>query len=174
MAATIQISILCPDRTGLVAAITGRLFDLGANLGDTTFAVLGAGAEFTTVCDLPEGVTAAAVERDLKGLPELAGAQVSVRAFPLAPVHGPSGRVTHRITVSGADRPGLIARLCEAFVQYRANIVRLNSEHIPNAGGGEYVVEFAVSIPPESTEACLATVSNTAQNLQLACHWQSA
>ena len=38
------VSIFCPDREGLVAAVTRRLFDLGINLGDTAFSVLGLGA----------------------------------------------------------------------------------------------------------------------------------
>jgi len=171
---TALISIFCPDRTGLVAAIAGRLFDLGADLGDTSFAVLGAGAEFTTVCELPGGTDPAEIEADLKRLPALADANVTVRPFRLDPVHGPTGRVTHRVSVSGADRPGLIARLCEAFVEFRANIVRLSSERAPGPRGGQYVVQFAVSIPPESASACLATVSNTAQGLQLTCHWEKA
>jgi len=50
------ISVLCEDNPGLIAAITGRLYDIGANLGDTTFAVLGGAAEFTGVCELPASV----------------------------------------------------------------------------------------------------------------------
>ena len=168
------ISISCPDRVGLVSAITGQVFDLGGNLGDTTFAVLGAGAEFTSVCDFPDDVDLSTVEDIMSRLPELDGAEVSVSRFDLAPVHGPSGRVTHRIAVSGGDRPGLIARLCELFVQSRANIVRLNAERIPGPDGGEYVVNIAVNIPEESTQTCLATVANTAGELSLNCHWEAA
>ena len=40
---TVLITIFCHDRTGLVSAITGRLFEIGANLGDTSFAMLGGG-----------------------------------------------------------------------------------------------------------------------------------
>ena len=65
MATTALISILCPDRIGLVAAIAGRLFDLGGNLADTTFAVLGGGAEFTAVCEFPEGVTPETIEAEV-------------------------------------------------------------------------------------------------------------
>ena len=45
MTTTALISIICEDHPGLIADVTGRLFDLGVNLGDTTFAVLGGGAE---------------------------------------------------------------------------------------------------------------------------------
>jgi len=42
---TVFISVMSRDRVGLVAAIAGCLFDLGGDLSDTTFAVLGGGAE---------------------------------------------------------------------------------------------------------------------------------
>jgi glycine cleavage system transcriptional repressor len=163
------VSILCPDRTGLIAAVAGRLYDLGVNLGDTTFAVLGGGAEFTSVCELPKGVSPQSVEDDLKGLAQLAGGKVTVAAFSLPEVHGPSAQVTHRIEIAGRDMPGLVARLAEAFNEFGANIVRLNSERIPGTGGARYVTRISAWIPEIKTEACLATVANTAAQMNLTC-----
>ena len=90
MERTALITILCPDRAGLVAAVAGRLFDLGVNLRDTSFAVLGQGAEFTAVCDLTHDLAHETVERELRGLDELDGAEVTVRAFTMAPDAGPT------------------------------------------------------------------------------------
>jgi glycine cleavage system transcriptional repressor len=167
------ISAFCPDRAGLVAAITGRLFDLGGNLGDTNFAVLGSGAEFTSVCEMPDAVSLAEVESDLKSLPALKDGTLSVRAFELSPVHGPQGKVTHRVTVSGADRPGLIARLSEVFGDYGANIVTLNAEHVPDGAKARYIIRFEVWIPEHEIEACLATIANTSAQLAQSSHWES-
>jgi predicted amino acid-binding ACT domain protein len=86
--------------------------------------------------------------------------------------NGPSGRVTHRITVSGGDRPGLIARLSEVFVEFKANIVRLNAERIVATDATQYAVIIAVSIPEENVRSCLATVANTAGGLGLNCEWE--
>ncbi len=169
---TVRVSISCPDRTGLVAAIAGRLFELGGNLSDTTFAVLGGGAEFTTVCELSEDAAPGSIEAELRRLPELEDAAISVTPFDLSPVHGPSGRITHRIVVSGGDRPGLIARLCEVFVQFKANVVRLNSQRIPRAGSVDYVIDIAISVADERAQSCLATTVNTAGELGLTCHWE--
>lgn len=169
---TVLISIFCPDRTGLVAAITGHLFDIGANLGDTSFSMLGTGAEFTSVCDLPADISAAEAESGLAALPELQRARVSVRPFELDAAHGPAGRITHRIVVSGGDRPGLVARLSEVFGQFSANIVRMDAQRVPEQG--LYATRFAVAIPPERADACLATVANTAGELHLSCHIEQA
>lgn len=166
MAHVALISVFCPDRTGLVAAITGNLFDLGANLGDTSFAVLGTGAEFTAVCELPDSVSNAEVERNLAGLADLALAKISVTPFTLQPIHGAGGTITHRITVSGGDQPGLITRLCEVFGDFKANIVRLSAERMLD---GSYGIRFSVAIPADSAKACVATIANTAEGLQLDC-----
>lgn len=163
-----HVTLFCPDRTGLVAAVAGTLFELGADLGDTSFAVLGEGAEFAAVCTLPDDVPVEAVEAALRALPELAGAEIGVRRYALGPEHGPSGEVTHRITVFGGDQPGLIARICETFVQFGANLVTLNSGRALGRGG-HYVMRISVSIPPEVADACLATVANTAESLHLSC-----
>ncbi len=173
MASHAVISIFCADRTGLVSAVAGRLFDIGLNLGDTTFAVLGEGAEFTSVCEVPDDLSVATIEAELRALPLLADATVEVRAFDFAPTHGPAGRITHRIAISGGDQPGLIARLAEVFVQFDANIVRLNAERVPDAGGERYVTRFAVSVAPDKADACMATVANTAGELRLSCHWEA-
>lgn len=168
MANTALISIFCPDRVGLVAAVAGRLFDFGANLGDTTFAVLGTGAEFTTICQLPDDMPLEEIESELRDLPELESAQLSVTRFELSPNHGPSGRITHRIKVVGGDRPGLIARLCEVLIQFKANIVRLNAVR----DGDQYVVRIGVWIPETNVQSCLATITNTAGGLGLDCSWE--
>lgn len=164
---TVLISVFCPDRPGLVALITGRLFDLGANLGDSSFAMLGAGGKFTSICDLPPHTPLDEVEQELSAMPELAGAEISVRPFGLDSSHGEAGRITHRIIVSGGDRPGLVARLSEAFGQYQANIVRMDAQRIPEKN--LYVTRFYVSVG-DRAQACLATVGNIAGELHLDCH----
>lgn len=170
---TALISVFCPDRTGLVADITGFLFDSGGNLGDSTFAVLGSGAEFTSVCELPADISFDHIESGLRSLPDMADADIKVAAFELDPFHGPSGQITHRITVGGGDRPGLITRLCEVFVQFRANVVRLNADRTPGPDRHNYVIRISAWIPEDTATTCLATVANTAGELGLTCHWEA-
>ena len=168
------ISIFCADRIGLISAITGRMFDLGANLGDTTFAVLGEAAEFTGICELPDEAVPEMVLDELSRLPELAEARIDVRRFDLTPLHGPMGRANHRIECEGPDQPGLLARLSEVFMDYDANIVRMNAERVPGAGGHNYIIRFTAAIPDERAEACLNTLANTAEQLGQALRWQAA
>ncbi len=170
MTHTLLISIFCSDKVGLISTITGTLFDLGINLGDTTFAVLGAGAEFTTVCDSP--VSPEKLLQQLRELPELVDADLKVSHFDLASLHGPNAKITHQITLQGADHPGLIAQLTEVLTAFQANIVRLNAERIPGATGTQYLIHISAYIPEARAEACLASISNTASSLQIHCYWE--
>ncbi len=173
MSHTVLISVLGSDKVGLVAALTGRLYDMGANLGDTSFAVLGTGFEFTSVVELPSDVTADHAAADLAAVPLLNGADITVREFHHQTTHDDSGRVTHRIRVEGGDQPGLVARLSEVFIEFGANIVRMNSEKVPGSHGDRYVTIYNVSIPDGAVNKCLATVDNTAQQMQMGCDWVS-
>lgn len=171
---TALISIICEDRPGLIAAVTGLLFDLEINLADTTFAVLGGGAEFTLVARLPDRLELDELERELKALPSLKDAKLTVTPFSYRESHGESARITHRIEITGDDSPGLIARLSEAFGAFGANIVRLNSESVPGASGARFLLRMAIWVPDDKAAACLATVANTAGQMNLKCQWQAA
>jgi len=169
---TVLISILCEDRTGLIADVTGRLYDLGINLGDTTFAVLGGGAEFTIVAKLPRDTTIKDVEAELRELPLPPNAQLTVAPFVFRETHDQSAHITHRIEITGDDSPGLIARLSEAFRPMGANIVRLNSESVPGPSGARFLLRMAVYVPESKAAVCMATVANTAGQMNLSCRWQ--
>ena len=166
------ISVFCEDSPGLIAAITGRLFDLGGNLGDTTFAALAGAAELSAVCELPDSVRQDTVESELRALPELKQARISVSPFSFRPRPSTASQVTHRVEIAGADMPGLIARMSEAFASYGANIVRLTSRQMRDLAGAQYRLRLAVWVPPDKVDACLATVANTAAELKLDCRWE--
>lgn len=120
---------------------------------------------------MPAHVGLQELKDDLAVLPELAGAQIDVTPFGLDAQHGDNAAITHVVTVSGGDRPGLIARLSEAFTDYKANIVRMDAQRIPVGGATRYVTRFAVNIPAASAQACLNTIANTAGELQLSADW---
>jgi glycine cleavage system transcriptional repressor len=169
MAHDVRIAISCPDRTGLLAAITGRLFDLGASLGDTSFAVLGEAAEFACVAEMPDSIDPDEAAAELVKLPELDGADIAVTPFTLGAVRSERGQITHRVEVRGTDEPGLVARLAEVFAEFGANIVRMDSEHIAGGGEGEYLIRFEVWLPPDRAASCLTAAANTAESLGLSC-----
>ncbi len=167
MAHDVRIAISCPDRSGLISALTGYLFDLGADMGDASFAVLSGAAEFAAVARLPDDVAPDDVRTRLASLPELAGADITVTAFSTGAARGDSADATHRVEIRGTDRPGLVARLTEAFADYDANIEYMVCERVSGGAAEDYVIRIEVSIPADRAETCLAAVDNTAQSLGL-------
>src|SRR4029453_4879509 len=169
---TALISILCEDRAGLIADVTGRLYDLGINLGDTTFAVLGGGPNLTLVAKLPSDVTIPDVDEELRSMPVLQGAELSVTPFAYRETHDQTAQVTHRIEITGDDSPGLIARVSEALRPMGANIVELNSESVPGASGARFLLRMAIWVPQGKESVCMATIANTAGQMNLSCRWE--
>jgi glycine cleavage system transcriptional repressor len=165
------VSVLSSDKTGLVSAISGCLFDLGINLGSTNFSVLGSGAKFTAVCESDPEITGASLEETLGSLPELANAEIQVVDFEFSAEPAANTEITHRITIQGGDHPGLVARLTEVFIEFDANIVRLNADRLNNDGENQYLIQIAAWIPASREHACLASISNTASTLQMQCSY---
>jgi glycine cleavage system transcriptional repressor len=112
-------------------------------------------------------VTAEQVQDALIALPALARGEVTVRSLSLSVDRGPKGTVTHRVTVRGQDRPGLVARLAEGFAEHGANIVNMDAHRIPGERA-EYVIRFEVFIPEDRQQSCLANAANTAEMMSLA------
>ena len=50
--------------------------------------------------------------------------------------------------------------------------MRLNSESVPSASGARFLLRMAVWVPAGKEAACLATVANTAGQMNLKCQWQ--
>ena len=67
----------------------------------------------------------------------------------------------------------LIARLCKVFVQFGANIVRLNAQRVTSSRADQHVIHMAISVDLARADSCLATVANTAGEVGLACRWEA-
>jgi len=163
------ISIAGRDQVGVVSAVTGYLFEVGANLADSAFAVLGEGFEFSCVAEFNLDVSAKEVQAGLTGLAALEQARVSVSRFPFDLMRGESGKVTHIVEFSGGDRPGLVARVSEVLVEYGANIVRMSSRRIATDNGFDYRTRFAVNVGVDRIAALENALSNTAGSMRLNC-----
>ncbi|HEX7028753.1 MAG TPA: ACT domain-containing protein [Gammaproteobacteria bacterium] len=165
------ITIVCSDKPGLISAVTGILYELGLNLGDTTFSTLGEGAEFGAICESPADLPAEELAEQLKALEHLKGAEVTVRPFGYATTHKASDGITHHVILQGRDQPGLIARMTEVFADYEANIVRMDSKKLSEGSEARYLIQLWAAIPESRAEACLATVTNTAAVLDMQSNW---
>lgn len=164
---TYILSVSGEDKGGLIAAITGCLYELGANCRDTNFHVLGQACDMNCIFDIAADIPVDHIRQTIFDLPEVSNSELEIKPFSFSTLHQENATITHRIHIQGGDHQGLLARLSEAFMQYQANIVRLSSRQVPGSDGLDYHIEMAVFIPQAREDACLATVGNTASSLQL-------
>jgi len=164
------ISIVGRDQTGVVSAVTGYLFEIGANLADSSFAVLGEAFEFSCVATFGSDISREDVETGLAELEQLSGARITVSAFQYDLMRGAGGEITHLVEIKGGDRPGLVAGISEVLMAYDANIVRMSSRRVPlDDGALDYRTRFAVNVPEGRAAALEAALYNTAGSLRLEC-----
>lgn len=164
------ISIVGLDRVGVVSAVTSYLFDTGANLGDSSYAVLGEGFEFSCVATFDGGASLSEIEAGLADLEALEGARISIVPFDFDTTRGETATITHTVEITGGDRPGLIARVSEVLMDYGANIVRMSSKRSVDASGtAHYRTRFAINAAAGRSDALSNALYNTAGSLRLDC-----
>ncbi len=164
------VSIIGRDRVGVVSEVTGYLFDIGANVADSSYAVLGEGFEFTAVVTFSSVTDTREIETGLSNLSALAGARIAIAPFDFDTTRGETATISHTIEITGGDRPGLIARVSEVLMEYGANIVRMSSKRsVDERGIAHYRTRFAVCADKDRVDALSAALSNTAGSLRLNC-----
>jgi glycine cleavage system transcriptional repressor len=119
-----MLTLVGQDRPGIVAAITAALYQAGANLGEATMMRLGGNfsimmmARFDGVIDELIQVVQPAAER------------LALRVH-VDPIEGALHQhlvPDLRVTVSGADRTGIVAQVTGALAESGFNILDLDSD----------------------------------------------
>ena len=144
------------DRPGIVAAVTGVLVDLGANLEDSSMTILRGNFAMMLVVDAPAGVTAGSVEAALA--PPAAAHDLVVTVRPLAEVAGgaPPARTgetaeaeepRYTLAVYGADHPGIVHGVAAMLAAEGVNIVDLSTRVIGGPERPVYAMVLEVALP---------------------------
>jgi glycine cleavage system transcriptional repressor len=131
------------DRPGIVAAVAKVLFEQGCNVEDSSMTLLRGNFAIMLVLASPEGTTAASLTEALRPACSEMGLVYSVQdvqdtdqeSFP-----------THILTVYGADRPGILAKITELLAARRVNITDLNSRLV-GAEQPVYALLLELAIP---------------------------
>lgn len=149
------LSLSCPDRPGIVAAVTGVLVDHGANLADTAMTNLAGQFAMVLVVEVPGDEGAPALEAALAAGTGPLGLTVAVRelaegAGRSEPAPGGAPGSAWAVSVYGADRPGIVHRVSRALAERGANVVDLSTRTVGPAGAPAYVMLLEVWLP----EAC--------------------
>ena len=146
---SLAITVVGQDRPGIIARTAEVLSAYGMNLEDSSMTLLRGHFAMTLICagetaaDEVEQALAAAID------PSLA---VTVRAVPDESDRQPVAS-TYLVTVHGADRLGIVARLAGTLAGAGGNITDLTTR----LAGDLYVLLAEVDLPPAADVAALRT-----------------
>jgi glycine cleavage system transcriptional repressor len=141
----VAVTAIGADRPGIAAAVAKVLFAHGGNVEDSRMAILGGNFAMMLIVDLPENADARALEQ---ALGEPAGALdliVAVRPVAEASKEHAEGSA-YVVTVYGADKPGIVYRVCETLASHRVNVTDLATRVV----AGEqpvYVMILEATVP---------------------------
>lgn len=124
-----MLTLVGKDRPGIVAHVTAALFDGGCNLGEASMMRLG--GNFTIMMMVQHQGNKHALEQMVEGVAESMGLHLHIDAI--------EGHLHQhlipdvRITVYGADRAGIVAKVTGALAEVGLHILDLESD----VGGSE-------------------------------------
>ena len=141
------------DRPGIVADVTGILYENGCNLEDTSMTLLA--GEFTLILLFTAGSAdvAGPLSKACRRLEQEKGISAFLR--PLAPresVKPGKAIFSSSLHVEGLDQAGIVYKVSRYLADHSINIVDLKSavKASPESGTAMYVMDIRVQIPNDT------------------------
>jgi glycine cleavage system transcriptional repressor len=150
----LAITVIGPDRTGIVADVAEALAGVGANLTDSTMTRLRGHFTMTLICT---GPTAAEVE---KALEPMTGVVTTVRKVSPEAYAAGDGE-PFLVSVHGADRLGIVAAVTRVVAAAGGNITDLSTR----LAGSLYVLIAEVDLPVGATDELAEQLAVAASEL---------
>ncbi|MCB1736652.1 MAG: ACT domain-containing protein [Gammaproteobacteria bacterium] len=153
-----MLTLVGHDQPGIVARVTAALFDAGANLGEASMMRLG--GEFTIMLRARYDGGVEGLRAHLLPIADALGLHLHVDACE----GEPQGHVEPdvRISVSGADRPGIVSEVTGVLAEAGFNILELESDMAGSEAAPIYLIhiEGEARQGSDALEAALAPLRN--------------
>jgi glycine cleavage system transcriptional repressor len=135
------------DRPGIVAAVSGVLFQSDCNIEDSTMARLGGDFAIMLMLRLPAGLGCQELSRRMEPIRQQFSLSLQLRPMPQPEPAGRSAETAkHLIYVYGADRKGIVAKLTGHLASRQVNITNLTTHVVPHEKP-LYVMLIEVELP---------------------------
>jgi glycine cleavage system transcriptional repressor len=142
----LAVTVIGPDRPGIIADVTGAMAGVGVNLEDSTMTLLRGHFAMMLVCTGPADGVQEALE-PLSG--ELV---ITVREVAPEQAHAPVG-APYILSVHGADRPGIVSAITRVVAAVGGNVTDLSTR----LSGTLYVLTAEVELPASANLGILQT-----------------
>lgn len=155
----LAITVIGPDRPGIVADVAEVLARLGANLTDSTMTRLRGHFAMTLICN---GPAATEVEAALEPLNDGGQLLATVRQVRRDAETAFSGE-PYLMSVHGADRLGIVAAVTRVVAEAGGNVTDLTTR----LTGPLYILVAEVDLPPGAVEGLSARLNEVAAGLDV-------
>ena len=148
-----MLTLIGEDKPGIVAAVTRALFEFGLNLGETS--MLRLGGNFTVMMMVSGEHSEADLRDRLKPVIEAQGMCLNIDPIE---AHLHEHLVPNiQVTVTGADRAGIVAQVTGALAEAGFNILDLESDVAGTADKPVYIMQIAgvADVAVEAVERAL-------------------
>ena len=138
---SLAVTVIGRDRPGIIAEVTGVVAELAGNLEDSSMTLLRGHFAWMLIADV--AVPAPALAERLAHLGE---DDLTVSVLPVGDDAAQAGAAGYLLSVHGADRPGIVARVTAAVAAHGGNITDLSTRL---GMGGMYVAVAEVTLPAD-------------------------
>lgn len=165
MANWFMVTVVGEDRTGIVSHLTQALYEGGANLGEAS--MLRLGGNFSIM--LMTQFQGSAEELDRLIGPVVASMGLRHHVDPIQGRLHQHASADVRVTVYGADRAGIVARVTGALAEAGLDILELESDVIGSAAKPVYVmvIEGRANQGIEALQSALDAVADPAVDARI-------
>ena len=142
--ADLVLTLIGPDRPGLVEAVAERVAAHGGNWLESRMAHLAGHFAGLLHAEVPDD-RVRSLEAALGELEEL-GLRVIAHGGTARPVEKPRSM---RLEATGQDHPGIVRDIAQVLVRHRVNIAELTTDRLsaPMAGGPLFVARARLDVP---------------------------
>jgi glycine cleavage system transcriptional repressor len=150
------LSILGHDRPGIVAAVSGILFDLNCNIENVSQTILQTEFSGSFIVSMPEEISLEVLYEKL--VETLTPMELHVHIEPL--LQNKTSLTTRKsepfvITTKGPDRQGLVAGISNVIAGYDVNITNLQAVFKGGDEPGNNIMIYEVDIPVDINQPAL-------------------
>jgi len=159
----VLLSVSGHDRPGIVRDVSEALLHIHANVEDSSMTALRGRFTIMMIVRLPEQETLAELKASLADLEQRSGLTIQSQPLSADEVACTAPEPDHVVTVSGADKIGIVHAVTEALAKLNVSVVDLSTRSHASEDGDIYMMalEVAAADRVEEMRKALEGVSKT-------------
>ncbi len=153
------------DRPGIVARLSGVLYEAGANIEDSSMTILVGQFAMILIVSVPDGIDAPQLREAFAPVADELGLFITVEELAPQALEGGGrgvGRADYIISVIAPDRPGIVYRISSLLAGRGVNITDMNTKVVSGEERPVYTMVLEVGVPegvdPDELAAELAAL----------------